>query len=166
MFSLRHIIMKCISLSFSLSLIPTLLVLIYLNSTFASCTCSYCSIILSMHCHSSSSHLCCSISPLMIMHAVSLSCGLCLTILQLHHVSTQTDRMIDVATTTLEAAETEDAIGSTDDSDASQDQELQVTDVALIYLMCTQLSFVQSSLWVSSIMHLHSFTFPTFHRSR
>lgn len=41
------------------------------------------------------------------------------------HMSTQTNRMIDIATMTIEAAETEEAIGSTDDSDLSQDRELR-----------------------------------------
>ena len=46
----------------------------------------------------------------------------------MNHVSTQTSRMVDVATTTLEAVETEEAIGSTSESEMSHDPELQVHD--------------------------------------
>lgn len=43
------------------------------------------------------------------------------------HVSTQTNRMVDVAVTTVKAAEVEEAMGSGDDSEASHDPELQVS---------------------------------------
>lgn len=46
----------------------------------------------------------------------------------MHHVSTQTEKMVDVAMTTIEAAETEEAIGNMDDS-VTKDPELQVRAV-------------------------------------
>ena len=44
--------------------------------------------------------------------------------IQIDHVSTQTNRMVDIATMTMKAAETEEAIGYVDNSD-SGDAELQ-----------------------------------------
>ena len=44
---------------------------------------------------------------------------------QMRHVSTQTSRMVAVAETTVKAAKAEDAIGSGDDSEVSQDPELK-----------------------------------------
>ena len=51
------------------------------------------------------------------------------------HVSTQTTRFVDVATATLEAAETEEAIGSTSESEPSQDPELQVMRPGISHMM-------------------------------
>ena len=50
-------------------------------------------------------------------------------------MSTQTERMIDVATTAIKAAETEESIGSTGESEASSDYELQVGPVAITSFM-------------------------------
>ena len=54
-------------------------------------------------------------------------------------MSTQTNKMVDIATMTIEAAETEEAIGSTDESD-SQDQEFQVC-VCVCMCVCVVQSY-------------------------
>ena len=49
---------------------------------------------------------------------------------QMKHVSTQTNRMVDVAVTTVKAAEAEEAMGSGEDSETSHDPELRVSTTA------------------------------------
>ena len=63
----------------------------------------------------------------------------CLLATQTQHMSTQTNKMVDIATMTIEAAETEEAIGSTDESD-SQDQEFQVC-VCVCMCVCVVQSY-------------------------
>ena len=48
----------------------------------------------------------------------------------MQHVSTQTNRMVDIAMMTVEGAETEEGIGGMDGFD-SQDQEFQVCRVCV-----------------------------------
>ena len=53
----------------------------------------------------------------------------------MQHVSTQTNRMVDIAMMTVEGAETEEAIGGMDGLD-SQDQEFQVCVCVCVWCAC------------------------------
>lgn len=70
----------------------------------------------------------------MLIHIAEIGGGMYVHLVispQMKHVSTQTNRMVDVAVTTVKAAEVEEAMGSGEDSEASHDPELQVSTAAI-----------------------------------
>ena len=75
-------------------------------------------------------------------------------------MSTQTNKMVDIATMTIEAAETEEAIGSTDESD-SQDQEFQVCVWYKVTAFSPPYIHVYPNLHINFITHTHTRTHNT-----